>query len=170
MKRVIFLCILTVLVASLLPPVAAQPPAFDLEKMRAALGDSLDIHIEQPLPPGLAGIANKIYSLSLYDTDTQKSFRTDKLCFFGDTDESLVGIWFSTKNPDIGGFWVQWGHEIWLWGTNLSTGLDQLSLIGRYFKGTEITGRFTIFDFDNPGFGAFRLKKAGGFGSKCDDS
>ena len=157
---------LILLLFSLALQAPAQPP--EAEGWTAAEPNPLDVQRAQP-HPAITLIANQAYSLDLFDPIKQKSSRKDKLCFFGEDDEATSGTWLSSKNPDIEGFWVQWANEIWVWGADKTDLQFQLSLTGRYFKSTEITGRYTVLDFEDPSeWGAFRMKKVS-FNKPCGD-
>ena len=166
MRRSIFLCLFMLAAAFAVQASADESPGYDLEAWRSFLGEPPKA-AGAPLSPGIAAIANKAYALVAYDAETQKIFATDKLCFFGDTDDAVFGIWLSTSAPEVGGFWVQWGHEVWVWGTDQEDLILQVSFIGRYLKSNEITGRFTLLDLEST-YGAFRLRKIA-FNKNCNE-
>ena len=166
MKRWTLLLLATVLISTL--ALLAQAPEPEVQGLRAARPDSLDL-ARVPQQPAITMIANKAYSVDLFDPIKQKSSRKDKLCFFGEDDESTTGTWLSSKDPEIEGFWVQWANEVWIWGSDTTDLQFQISLTGRYFKSTEITGRYTVLDFEDPSeWGAFRMKKTS-FNKPCGD-
>ena len=157
-SRILRLTVAVLVVALAAPAMALGSPPH-LRELQEKARELAVAHPARALPVGIEEVVGNRFSLTLYDPDTQKSFLTDKICFFGESGDT-TGTWVSSKNPDKGGLWVQAGHEIWVFGANLFNLEFQISLMGRYLSTKEITGTFSILDFNEPSsYGAFKLKR-----------